>query len=69
VPKRGKRILIAGGRHTFRAAGTATIKVRLTAAGRKQLRHAKRLRLTAKGTFTPVGAAAVTATRRFTIRR
>ena len=67
--KGAKPVLIASGRHRFAAAGTATIKVKLTAAGRKQLRRAKRLRLMAKGSFTPAGAAAVTATRRFTIRR
>jgi hypothetical protein len=69
VPKRGKRVLIASGRHRFGVAGTATIKVTLTAAGRRALRRAKRLRLTAKGTFTPAGAAPVTATRQFTLRR
>jgi hypothetical protein len=57
------------GRHKFGAAGSATIRMKLTAAGRKQLRHVKRLRLTAKGTFTPAPDPPVTATRRFTLRR
>ncbi|HEX5617264.1 MAG TPA: hypothetical protein VFX51_02540 [Solirubrobacteraceae bacterium] len=64
-----KPVLIASGRHTFAAAGSATIKIKLTKAGRRQLRHARRLRLTAMGTFTPAGAAPVTASRRFTLRR
>jgi hypothetical protein len=67
--ERRKPILIAAGRHRFAAAGSTAFKVRLTAAGRKQLRHAKRLRLTAKGTFTPASGAPVTASRRFTLRR
>ena len=43
--------------------------VKLTAAGRRQLRRAKHLALTAKGTFTLPHAAPVTAARRFTLRR
>jgi hypothetical protein len=64
-----KPILIATGEHRFAAAGSATFKLKLTAAGRKQLRHAKRLRLTAKGTFTPTPGASVKASRKFTLRR
>jgi hypothetical protein len=64
-----KPILIAGGAHRFAAAGSATIKVKLTKAGRRQLRHAKRLRLTARGTFTRVPGGPVHASRRFTLRR
>ncbi|HET6550362.1 MAG TPA: hypothetical protein VFG79_18000 [Solirubrobacter sp.] len=64
-----KPLLIAKGRHTFAAAGRVTVRIKLTRAGRRQLRHAKRLHLTAKGTFTPALAAPVTATRRFTLRR
>jgi hypothetical protein len=69
VRKHGKRIVIATGRHTFGAAGSATFHMKLTAAGRRQLRHAKRLKLTANGTFTPAPDPPVTATRRFTLRR
>ena len=47
------RTLIASGRHSFAAAGSATVKITLTAAGRRQLKHAKRLALTGKGAFTP----------------
>jgi hypothetical protein len=64
-----KPVLIASGRHTFGAAGSTTMRIRLTAAGRRQLRHAKRLRLQAKGTFTPAPDPPVTATRRFTLKR
>jgi hypothetical protein len=67
--KRHQPVLIASGRHRFAAAGSATITVKLTAAGRRQLRRAKHLGLTAKGTFTPATAPPVTAARRFTLRR
>ena len=67
--RKGKRLLIASGRHRFAGAGTAVIKMEFTAAGRRQLRHAKRLRLRAKGTFKPVPSAPVTAARRFSVRR
>jgi hypothetical protein len=58
------RVLIARGRHTFAGAGRATIAVKLTHAGRRQLRHARRLRLTARGAFASVSAA-----RGFTLQR
>jgi hypothetical protein len=58
-----KPVLVALGRVTFLAAGTGKIKVGLTAAGKRLLKHAKRLRLTAKGVFTPLGQAPVTADR------
>jgi hypothetical protein len=64
-----KHVLIASGRHTFGAAGTAKLRMKLTKAGRKRLRHVKKLKLTAAGTFTYDGGAPVAATRRFTLRR
>jgi hypothetical protein len=67
--KRGKPVLIASGRRRFATDGTAIIAMKLTAVGRRQLKRTKRLRLRAKGTFTPAPAAPVTATRRFTLRR
>jgi hypothetical protein len=69
VRKGHKPVLIASGQHRFAAAGSATITVKLTAAGRRQLRRAKRFGLTAKGTFAPSPGAPVTAARRFTLRR
>lgn len=73
--KRGrnaKPVLVARGSHTFKRAGTATIAVRVTAAGRRLLAHVRRARLTAKGTFTPTGkpaAKAVATTTTFALKR
>jgi hypothetical protein len=64
-----KPVLIAKGRRTFAGPGGATMVVKLTAPGRRQLRRANRLGLTARGTFTPASGAPVKAARRFTLRR
>jgi hypothetical protein len=65
---RVKSILVASGRHTFPAAGTATVKLKLTAAGRGLLKHASRLILTARGTFTPIDKAPVSTTKVFVLK-
>lgn len=65
---RGRK-LIASGRHRFTAAGVATIVVKLTATGRKQLRPGRRVAVMAKGTFTPAPGSPVTASRAFTLKR
>jgi hypothetical protein len=68
--RRGHRpALIASGRRSFDAAGGAIIRLKLTAAGRSQLRHSTHLALKAKGTFMPALDAPITATRRFTLKR
>jgi virginiamycin B lyase len=63
-----KPVLIGAGQHTFAAAGTATIKIKLTVVGKNLLRHAKQLRLTAKGTFTPAGEAKISTTKTFVLK-
>jgi hypothetical protein len=65
---KAKPILVAAGQMTFSAPGTALIKVKLTAAGKRLLKHAKRLKLTAKGTFIPTGKAPVVTTRLFVLK-
>lgn len=60
-----KPVLVAAGQRTFSAAGTAKIKIKLTSVGKRLLDHARKLRLTAKGTFTPTGKTPVTATKVF----
>jgi hypothetical protein len=71
VAKKAKSqgVLVGAGHQTFSAAGTATIKIKLTAAGKSLLKHATKLKLTAKGTITPTGKMAITATRTFVLKR
>jgi hypothetical protein len=64
-----KPVLVGSGHLTFAAAGTATIKIRLTAVGKSLLKHAKQLRLTALGTFTPIGEPPSSATKTFVVKR
>jgi DNA-binding MarR family transcriptional regulator len=47
--------------------GTGKLKLRLTAAGKRLLKKAKQLKLTAKGTFTPTGKTATVTTRTFSL--
>jgi hypothetical protein len=61
-------VLVAAGRATFSSAQTLNMTIRLTAPGRRLLKHSLRLKLTALGTFTPTGAHPVSATAKFTIR-
>jgi hypothetical protein len=63
------RTLVASGSRTFTGARATTIAVRLTPAGRRALGAAKRVRLTAVGTFTPPGGAPVRVTRTFSATR
>ena len=64
-----KPILVASGSVRFGAAGTSTVKLKLTRAGKRLLKHSKRLKLTARGAFTPTGGATVTAKRSFVLKR
>jgi hypothetical protein len=64
-----KKKLIAGGRATAKQAGAGHVTLELTAAGRRQLARARRLKLPARATITPSGGAAVTATRTFSLKR
>lgn len=64
-----KPVLVASGRKTFSAAGTAKLKIDLTAAGKRLLKSAKSLKLTAKGTFTPSGSTPVTASKTFVLKQ
>lgn len=65
---KAKPVLVASGQMTFSAAGTKTLRIRLTAAGRKLLKHTKALRLTAKGMFTATGQAPVDQAVSFALR-
>jgi len=58
---KAKSVLVASGKLTFSGAGTGRFKIRLTAAGRRLLKHAKQVKLEAKGTFTPTHEAPISA--------
>ncbi len=66
---RPKPVLVASAHHTFSGPAAATIKIKLTAAGRKLLRRARRVKLTGRGTFTPLGGPGVSAARAFVLKR
>jgi hypothetical protein len=63
-----KSVLIASGRHTFAAAGKGTLRLRLTAAGRRTLRRAKSLRITIVTRFVPTAGTPVLAVKRLTVK-
>jgi hypothetical protein len=69
IAKRARPVLVASGRLTFSAAGTAAINVKPTTEGRRLLKHASRVKLTAKGTFTPTGDSPIGATRTFVLKK
>jgi hypothetical protein len=62
-------VLVPAGRGSFAHAGSFKLTIKLTTPGKRLLQHAKRLALTAKGTFTPTGKQPITATKRFTLTR
>jgi hypothetical protein len=66
---RRRQTLVATGKLTFTAPGTANLEIKLTAKGKRLLRKAKRPRLTAKGTFAAVGMTPITSTRTFFVKR
>jgi PKD repeat protein len=65
----GTSIVIATGTRRFTSGGAATVEIKLTAKGVKLLKHAKSLKVTATSSFTAQGAAPVTATKTFTLKR
>jgi len=65
-----KPILVATGKRTFSKAGSGKVKIKLTKAGKKLLKHSKKLKLTAKGTFTQKGSHhAITVKKKFTVKK
>jgi len=63
------RVLVAGGRHVFAAAGAATVDIALTAVGRRVLRFADRVRLRAICVFMQAGTVPVRTSVIFDLRR
>ena len=65
-----RRLVVARGSASRAAAGASTIRVKLTAAGRKQLKRRPNAKLTVTTTFTRATTGAkVTAARTFKPRR
>jgi hypothetical protein len=58
-------VLVAVGKVKFTRAGNAKLTIKLTKAGRRLLREAKRATLTANGAFTPVARPTISAAKRF----
>jgi hypothetical protein len=61
--------LVATGRAVLAANKVAKVEIRLTARGKKLLRHAEKLHLEARGSFSPRGEATVSAHREFALGR
>jgi hypothetical protein len=63
-----KPVVVARGAKTFTAAGSATLRLRLTSQGRALLKHAKRIKLTAVGSFAPKKGTTVSKHRSITLK-
>jgi hypothetical protein len=68
LAKAKKPLLAASASVVFDKAQKATIKVSLTGKGRKLLKNAKRVKLTARATFTPAGGTATSLTKTITLK-
>lgn len=64
-----KPVLVAAGQGSFSGTGAFKLTIKLTTKGRQLLKHAKRLALIAKGTFTANGQQPITLTKRFVLKR
>jgi hypothetical protein len=64
---KAKAVLVASGQVSFAAAGPGTVKIRLTAEGKKLLKRGKRIRLEAKGRFVGNGGVPISAVRGFVL--
>jgi hypothetical protein len=63
-----KPVLVASGKASFAAAGTGKVAIRLTAQGKRLLKHTRRILLEAKAGFV-AGGGTVNITRWFALRR
>jgi hypothetical protein len=63
-----KPVAVASGRHRFATAGVGTLRLKLTSAGRRAIRHAKSLKLAIVTRYTPTAGTAVTTMQRLTVR-
>jgi hypothetical protein len=68
-PRHRARVLVATVRRSFAKAETTTITIALTPAGRRLLRSARKLTLSASVSFAPAGGAGTTLIKSFTVTR
>jgi hypothetical protein len=68
VSRASKPVLVASGGLSFPARVSKTLTIKLTARGKRLLRHASAVKLTAKGVFTPAGGTPVAATNSFALK-
>jgi Trypsin len=66
---RAKRVLVASGHRAVTAPGVTRVSIRLTPAGRRELRGGRRVTLTATGSFSAAGQQTVTASRTIVLSR
>jgi hypothetical protein len=64
-----KPTLVATGRASLTAAKSIRLRIALTASGRRLLAHARKIRLRAEGAFAAKGAATISVSREFTLKR
>lgn len=62
-------VLVATGRKGFTRAGKLSFTVKLTAKGLRLVKKTKRIKLTAKGSFTPLGQRPIVAIKSFSLTR
>jgi Carboxypeptidase regulatory-like domain/Inosine-uridine preferring nucleoside hydrolase len=65
----GRKVLVAVAALTFKHAGAATVMLTPTRRGRRLLRGAKRVRLSARASFRPYGRTTTIAIRQLTLKR
>jgi hypothetical protein len=63
--RKAKPVLVGAGTVMFSHAGTGSLAIRLTPAGKRLLRHGKRLRIEAKATFKSGHGAATSVVKEF----
>jgi hypothetical protein len=69
IVRASRASLLASGKHTFAAAGSAHVTMKLTRKGARALRRAKGVRGSLKATFTPAGGAPTSASKTVRLRR
>ena len=67
--KRKKAVLLATGRRKYTRPGVGKVVMKLSKKGKRILRKGKRVKITAKATFTPLGGKAVTVSKKLTVKR